>query len=61
MIAAMRSLNSQRFRLAAVASLLNSFSNVFDLLLDLINLRMHLTDQIVLPLRKRFDAPCHFM
>jgi len=38
----------------------NSFSNVFHMLLDLINLRMHLTDQIVLDLRKLFDAPCHF-
>ena len=31
------------------------------MLLDLIDLRMHLTDQIVLSLRKLFDAPCHLM
>jgi len=41
----------------AVASLLNSFSNVLDVLL--VNPRMHFPDQIVLALRKLFDAPCH--
>jgi len=43
----------------AVASFLNSFSNVLDVLLDLVNPRMHFPDQIVLALRKLFDAPCH--
>lgn len=51
----------QRVYSRAVASLIDSFSTIFDVLLDLFNLRMHLTDQIVLPLRKLLDALCHFM
>jgi hypothetical protein len=39
----------------------NNFSNVFDLLLDFVYLRMHVTNQIVLRLRKLFNARCHFM
>src|SRR5438067_292641 len=33
----------------------NNFSDVLDVLLDFTNLRMHLTDQIVLGLRKLFN------
>jgi hypothetical protein len=39
----------------------NDFSHVFDVLLDFINLRMHVADQIVLGLRQLFDAFCHFV
>jgi hypothetical protein len=39
----------------------NNFSNVFDLLLDFTNLRMHVTDQIMLGPRQLFNAVCHFM
>jgi hypothetical protein len=45
----------------AVASFLNSFSNVFDVVLDLINLRMHLSNHLVLYLRKPFDPLGHSM
>ncbi|PYJ45654.1 MAG: hypothetical protein DME80_01765 [Verrucomicrobia bacterium] len=39
----------------------NNFSNVFDLLFDFAYLRVHVTNQIVLGLRKLFNADCHFM
>ncbi|OLE56684.1 MAG: hypothetical protein AUI36_15405 [Cyanobacteria bacterium 13_1_40CM_2_61_4] len=39
----------------------NNFSNVFDLLFDFTYLRVHVTNQIVLGLRKLFNADCHFM
>jgi hypothetical protein len=49
------------FDLGAVASFLNSFSNVFDVLLDLINLRMHVPNHFVLYLRKLFNPLGHSM
>ena len=39
----------------------NNFSHVLDVLLDFAYLWMHLSDQIVLGLRKFFNAHCHFM
>jgi hypothetical protein len=39
----------------------NNLSNVFDVLLDFAYLRMNVTNQIVLRLRKLFNAHCHFM
>ncbi len=39
----------------------NNFFNGLDLLLDFVNLRMHVPDQIMLGLGKLFDARCHFM
>jgi hypothetical protein len=39
----------------------NNFSNVFDLLLDFAYLRMHVTNQIMLGLRKLFNAGRHLM
>jgi len=39
----------------------NNFSNVFYLLFDFAYLRMHVTNQIVLGLRKLFNTGCHLM
>ena len=39
----------------------NNISNVFDVRLNFANLRMHVTDQIVLRPRKLFNARCHLM
>jgi hypothetical protein len=38
----------------------NNFFDVLDVLLDFTNLRMHVTNQVVLGLRKLFNSLSHF-